>query len=68
MVDTEAVEAAVTAAQSKALASIIVRLLNESEPLLSARILGDGTQVIVEEKGGPNRYAFAVVPAVDKPE
>lgn len=51
-------------AQTKALAEIIVRLLNDSEPLLTARRIGDGAQVVVEEKGGPGRFTFAVVPSV----
>jgi hypothetical protein len=61
---SDQVKDAVTSAQSKALAELIVRLLNENESLLRAKRIGDGTQVIVEERGGPNRYAFAVVPSV----
>ena len=59
----KAAQADVRKAQSKALADLIVRLINDNEPLLRARRM-DGAQVMVEEKGGPGRYTFAVVPSV----
>lgn len=59
---------AVEAAKSKALAGLIMRYINEHEPLLKAQLAigGTGAELIVEERGGGSRFFVGVTPSFPK--
>jgi hypothetical protein len=56
--EPEVLRADLARIQSKALANIIAALVNDNEPMLSAK--ANGNTITVSERGGPATFTFTI--------